>query len=61
MKHGAISQIVSREKLILVISPLSPVTTRYNYYSFKRMSSRRFPITEKAPTRAFSWLKAPTY
>ena len=30
------------------------------YKSLKRRSIRRFVITEKAPTRAFSWLKAPT-
>ena len=28
--------------------------------SFKRRSTRRFIITEKAPTRAFSWLKVAT-
>ena len=28
--------------------------------SFKRRSTQRFTITEKAPTRAFSWLNAPT-
>ena len=28
--------------------------------SFKRRSTRRFVITERAPTRAFSWLKAAT-
>ena len=28
--------------------------------SLKRRSIRRFVITEKAPTRAFSWLKVPT-
>ena len=29
-------------------------------WSLKRRSTQRFVITEKAPTRAFSWLKAPT-
>ena len=28
--------------------------------SLKRRSTRRFVITKKAPTRAFSWLKVPT-
>ena len=28
--------------------------------SASKRSIRRFVITEKAPTRAFSWLKAPT-
>ena len=31
------------------------------YYSWKRRSTRRFAITEKAPTMAFSWLKAARY
>ena len=29
-------------------------------YSLKRRLSEDFTITEKAPTRAFSWLKVPT-
>ena len=29
-------------------------------YSASKNSNRRFVITEKAPTRAFSWLKAAT-
>ena len=29
-------------------------------WRLKRRSTQRFVITEKAPTRAFSWLKAPT-
>ena len=30
------------------------------FTSASKRSIRRFVITEKAPTRAFSWLKAPT-
>ena len=31
-----------------------------SHHHHKRRSTRRFVITEKAPTRAFSWLKAAT-
>ena len=36
------------------------VNEMLEYESLKRRSIRRFVITEKAPTRAFSWLKAAT-
>ena len=39
-----------------------PVLTQFMYLdsSASKRSIRRFVITEKAPTRAFSWLKAAT-
>ena len=39
---------------------LSLVLTNVDKASASKSSIRRFVITEKAPTRAFSWLKAAT-
>ena len=42
-------------------STLAPAPHTFLVFSSASKSSiRRFVITEKAPTRAFSWLKAPT-
>ena len=47
------------EVLVIGIVDQEPVVNRVRNSASKR-SIRRFVITEKAPTRAFSWLKAAT-
>ena len=44
---------VMETPLVRCVAPLSPL-----YTSASKGSIRRFVITEKAPTNAFSWLKA---
>ena len=43
--------------LLLSSAEMAPVSGNPQY-SFKRRSKQRLATTEKAPTRAFSWLKA---
>ena len=43
----------------LGILPNIPTFIWLLHHSFKRRYTRRFVSTEKAPTRAFSWLKVP--
>ena len=57
------SQCASRKKVHISRTRMRLLYCEYlgrSVYSALKRSIRRFVITEKAPTRAFSWLKAAT-
>ena len=54
-KHSSLPHIIAAE-LVEILSDKSSL----NIGSASKSSIRRFVTTEKAPTRAFSWLKAAT-
>ena len=58
----AVTQTGGRQGVKLMRNQCEPITTSHNTLdtSASKSSIRRFVITEKAPTRAFSWLKALT-
>ena len=54
--------LAAGHKMKLVVQAVSRLLVRLVWVaaSASKSSIRRFVITEKAPTRAFAWLKAPT-
>ena len=61
MEGGDLLSYLRTRRPSPVICPVAPVTLLdLVQVSAPKISIRRFVITEKAPTRAFSWLKAPT-
>ena len=61
MLYYAMTWLLSRRSAATSRPPTSEWTIHFPFlFSLSKSSIQRFVITEKAPTRAFSWLKAAT-